>query len=504
MLDRTLAFLYNFDIIGPIPKLYIFNKERYQSIFSLSISLLIIALSLVFILYSLIDFVKNERPTVIYSKSNDQNEKREINLKDVLIMFQIINFSNLRKINESIAYFEGLYEAIYENATSETVELNVKKCKLGENLNSKYEKFFNEKFSTLSRDYNQKDKNIEDFYCIDNENYLVNLFYYPNIGYSSINLNVIINNQKLYKPEDISIMMIYENNLINHDEKKSPISEGINHEFIQGFSSTELTSINLNFQYLKYETDDGFFFESLKFLNGMSFLNMDYFKKKQEDNYLNKNSTKIGSIKLEFNKSNYDYYRRTYKRVQALIAEMVSVVGLLFDIGGLILEFLNNKKMSVDVIYKLIKVNNQNRLNKMYNNLETDRVKLNPEKINNSFRLTEKNNMNMKTSEGKDEQPEKKNERILRKINVFNIIKSFFSNDNKDRLISLCHNIIIKDMCVETILEKFYILSRIYNSILDVEKNNLGLIKEPRFREINTLVNAIHDKENKKSNGCKT
>ena len=286
--------------------------------------------------------------------------------------------------------------------------------------------------------------------------------------------------------------------------KKSPISEGINHEFIQGFSSTELTSINLNFQYLKYETDDGFFFESLKFLNGMSFLNMDYFKKKQEDNYLNKNSTKIGSIKLEFNKSNYDYYRRTYKRVQALIAEMVSVVGLLFDIGGLILEFLNNKKMSVDVIYKLIKVNNKNRLNKMYNNLETDRVKLNPEKINNSFRLTEKNNMHMKTSEGKDEEHEKKNERILRKINVFNIIKSFFSNDNKDRLISLCHNIIIKDMCVETILEKFYILSRIYNSILDVEKNNLGLIKEPRFREINTLVNAIHDKGNKKSNGCKT
>ena len=286
--------------------------------------------------------------------------------------------------------------------------------------------------------------------------------------------------------------------------KKSPISEGINHEFIQGFSSTELTSINLNFQYLKYETDDGFFFESLKFLNGMSFLNMDYFKKKQEDNYLNKNSTKIGSIKLEFNKSNYDYYRRTYKRVQALIAEMVSVVGLLFDIGGLILEFLNNKKMSVDVIYKLIKVNNKNRLNKMYNNLETDRVKLNPEKINNSFRLTEKNNMHMKTSEGKDEEHEKKNERILRKINVFNIIKSFFSNDNKDRLISLCHNIIIKDMCVETILEKFYILSRIYNSILDVEKNNLGLIKEPRFREINTLVNAIHEKKKKKSNGCKT
>ena len=59
-------------------------------------------------------------------------------------------------------------------------------------------------------------------------------------------------------------------------------------------------------------------------------------------------------------------------------------------------------------------------------------------------------------------------------------------------------------MCVEIILEKFYNLSRIYNSILEMEKNNLGLCKEPRFREINTIVNSIYDKNMKNNYEYKT
>ena len=78
MLDKTITFLYNFDIIGPNPKLYIFNKERYQSVFSLVISLVILIISIAFILYSLIDYIKNDRPNVVYSKSNDENEERKI------------------------------------------------------------------------------------------------------------------------------------------------------------------------------------------------------------------------------------------------------------------------------------------------------------------------------------------------------------------------------------------------------------------------------------------
>lgn len=114
-------------------------------------------------------------------------------------------------------------------------------------------------------------------------------------------------------------MIVYENNLINHNHKDSPISEGISFQFIQGFSYNEYTSVNYYFQYLKYETDDGLFFDNIKYLRGISFLDMSYYRSNQNMGNLDLNSYSIiGDIIIELNKSNYDYYRRTYKKLQTL------------------------------------------------------------------------------------------------------------------------------------------------------------------------------------------
>ena len=505
MLNKVINFLYNFDIIGPSPKLYIFNKERYQSIFSLILSVLIIFLTIIFILYSLINYIENERPTVLYSKSNDKNEKREMYLNESLIMLQLVDFNTFKKLDESIAYLNAEDISIYDTGESETLKLKAKHCKLGENLNSRYEEYFKERFSTLSFEYNQYDKNIEDFYCINNDNNDKSLFFYPNIGYNNININIIIKNQDLYTPENISLMLIYENNLINHDDKESPISEGISYQFIQGFSSNENTIANYNFQYLKYETDDGLFFNSVKYLKGISFLDMNYHRIKQSDynlqnNFIKYNSSNIGTIILTLNKSNYDYYRRTYKKLQALLAEIMSIVSLLIEIGRQILEFSTEKKMSVDIIRTLFGMENHNKLKsiskKFYIN-DSDRIKIAPEKMNNSFKLDEKNNSNS-IFESINNETVTKNEIILKKINFLNVVKSFccFKSD-KDKLIELCHDIIVKDMCVETILQRFYNLNRIYDAILDIEKYNLGLNKDQRFREINNIINIIYNQSKK-------
>ena len=111
MLNKAMHFLYNFDMIGPNPKLYIFKKERYQSIFSLIFSLLIILITFAFILYSLFNYIENDKPTILYSKSNDKNEQREIYLNETLIMFQLVNLKTFNKLDESIAYFEGEFTA---------------------------------------------------------------------------------------------------------------------------------------------------------------------------------------------------------------------------------------------------------------------------------------------------------------------------------------------------------------------------------------------------------
>ena len=184
MLQKAVNFIYNFDIIGPSPKLYIFNKETYQTVFSLILSMLIIISSFIYILYSVVDYIQNNRPNVVYSKSNDDNEERKINLKEVLLMFQILDYNTMKKVNESIAYFESINVAIYDNAKVNFYPIEVKACKPGENLNVKYENYLKHKFDELAEVQAQEDKNIKDFYCINTQNIDLSLFYEPNVGYS--------------------------------------------------------------------------------------------------------------------------------------------------------------------------------------------------------------------------------------------------------------------------------------------------------------------------------
>ena len=288
-------------------------------------------------------------------------------------------------------------------------------------MNIKYQDYLREKFNGLTQEQIQGDKNINDFYCINSDNHNISLFYYPNIGYSYIDLNIILQNQSLYTPEDISLMMVYQNNIINHDNKESPISTGISYQFLQVFSSIEYYLTNFNFQYLKYETDDGIFFNSLKYLKGMSFLDLYYYKDNQVDydlkkNFIKYNSSQIGTIRFNLNKSNYDFYRRSYKKIQTLLAEIMSIVSLLFEIGRQILSFLNEKKMSVDIIRELFKIDNKKRKYKHQN--FDDMIQIVPEKINNSFKSLEKNSISIEGDKIMNEESQYKNDIIVMVLKI--------------------------------------------------------------------------------------
>ena len=413
-------------------------------------------------------------------------------------MFQFTEANTFQKLNESIGYFEAEYRIVYDTGEIKKIKLNVEQCKPGLNLNTGFYEYIIEKIEEDTIEDIHYDKNVEDFYCIQSDKSDINLFYQPNIGYSDIKLNIIIKNQNLYEPEDICLMIIYENNFLNHDNKNTPISRGVDYKFIQGFNAKEINSnsVHFNYQYIKYETDNSLLLNDFKYFKSLSFLDLTYLKKNREDNFfqnLNQNNeTNIGSIMFSIYKSNYDYYRRTYKKIQTLLAEIMSIVRLLFNIGKIITSFINKKKMSIDVISKLFYVENQNRLMKNYRN--NDRVKLAPEKMNYSFKITEKNNIFMKTSENLDDENESQKEKVLKRINILNIIISLCCKGNKEKLITLCRNIIINDMCIETIIERFYNLLNIYYSIRDLEKYNLGLNKMQNFKEINSIIYNINNK----------
>ena len=145
--------------------------------------------------------------------------------------------------------------------------------------------------------------------------------------------------------------------------------------------------------------------------------------------------------------------------------------------------------MSIDIIKKLFIINNP----KKSRNIQIEKMKIEPTRENNSLIITNSNS-SFKLSNDDESKTihENKHEKVLTSINIFNIIKSFIFNSNTDKLIKLCYDIIIEDMCIENILEKFYNLGRIYRSILEEEKYNLGLYKEPKFKEINSIIYTIY------------
>ena len=122
-------------------------------------------------------------------------------------------------------------------------------------------------------------------------------------------------------------------------------------------------------------------------------------------------------------------------------------------------------------------------------NNKDDLAKLDESKIN-------KSNNNMIKNIGELEE----NNIILKKINYFHILKSFFCfKDKRSELINYYHNIVSSNMSFEKILERFYILDNINNN-LNHEKKEKKLIKKIKSFKEKDKNGYIISKEIKKEN----
>ena len=511
MFKKCKSFLYVFDLIGESPQLYIFNNRRYKSIFTSFISFIIILFSFTFTVISFAVYLEYENPIISYSKGSDEYTKRAINIKDTFLMFQLIDSTTIKRINSSIAYYDAEYQILYENGSSERESLDIEICELGKNIDSKFEEFINDKSNF--------DRKVNEFYCIGSKNRNLSLFYHPNIGYSFINLAIIFKNNSEYIPEKIQALIVSENNLINHKSKDNPIRKSYSYQITSGFNSLEFTSINYNFQYIKYESDDGFFFKNNKNFSGIAFSDSNFYRNFRDDydfekNLKNKDFSKIGNIAIALNKSSFDYYKRNYQRIQSLLAEVMSMISLVFEIGRQISVILFNKKMTKEIIRSILNKDKnyiseeqnhkKNKLSNIQDKNKSSIRNLNSElfdKTNSSDILnkSKEKNYNNKLNESNNNNLYKVekikkinlNNRILKKLNYYHILKSFFCfKDNKTKLINLCQKIITEDMCIERILERFYNLEKIYHFLSHKEKEKYN---NNKFKEILKYISKIND-----------
>ena len=86
----------------------------------------------------------------------------------------------------------------------------------------------------------------------------------------------------------------------------------------------------------------------------MTFFNNIMYGYDIQKNFEYFNKSRIWAIIFEIKKAHFDYYKRTYQKLQSLLAEIMSVVNLLFELGKQISIILLDKKMSKDVIKNII------------------------------------------------------------------------------------------------------------------------------------------------------
>ncbi len=510
MIKKIGAFLYKFDLIGISPQLLIFNNNRYKSTFSLITSINILLFSIAFAIYSFVQYLKFDSPIIVYSKGNDVKTKRELFLKDTLFMFQLIDSTSISSLSNSIAFFQAENLIVYNNGTIENNKLNIDVCELGKNIDVKYK--------DLIRDKNKFHKSFDEFYCFSSNNKNISLFHYPNVGTSSINLDIILKNNSFFIPEKLQALIVSENDLIEHNNKSSPINKNYIYHLTAGYSSSEFTTVNYNFHYIKYETDDGLFFKNSKIIDGISFSDMTFFKTFKDDynfkkNIESSNYSNIGRITIDINKVYYDSYIRSYSKLQTLLAEVMSVVNLLFEIGRVLSTILCNKRMSKDIIENLLNKNGKYSIsqqninsNKYFKNLEkkqltsTERKKTKQESEDKTINTDylEKNNINkLNSSKEKNiyiKKVDKSNliHKIFVKIDYLQILKSFLCfKDPKSKLVNYSHKIIVEDLSVERILKRLYHLEDIAKFYSNEEESKLNYMKNARFKKINKYIYKI-------------
>ena len=254
----------------------------------------------------------------------------------------------------------------------------------------------------------------------------------------------------------------------------------------------------------------------------MSFPDMSFYKSIKQIDDLNNDTdnhdSMIGTITIAINKSHFDNYKRSYKKIQSLLAEIMSVISLLFQIGSQISIFLCNKKMSKDIIFNLIN-NNVYRNRRMKLSLPNKKINtLNTEHKNNEIGINQSSNKNIdnlnieKSYEIrlKREKTKKKSciidseennnqnniiHEIKKNINYLHIFKSFFCfNDKKTKLINLCHNIVTEDISIERILKRFYNLEKEYHFIIHKKYKKLFSENE-KLKEARKYIDIIYHEE---------
>ena len=175
--NSAKLFFYYLDFSGIIPQFRILSNNSYKSIPSAIISIIIIISSITFSIYSFIDYMKFDNPSVFYLKRFDNISNKTLLLKDTLFMFRVQPLCL-----DPFLTLEPYYKATY-NSNNKEIYVNIEECKIGKNINIKFK-------DTLEKGRYISNKN--NYLCISSEHNNMPLSHKPGEDITiSITLNLV-------------------------------------------------------------------------------------------------------------------------------------------------------------------------------------------------------------------------------------------------------------------------------------------------------------------------
>ena len=475
MLEKVKKLLVLLDFAGTSPNLRILNYNNYKSIISSIISIIIIIISIFFVIYSLIDFV-NQNPIISYYKSIDNNINKTFQISDSFIMFKLFPYSECLKEDYQEKTITHYINGKIEN------EFELENCELGKNIDLKFKNIIED----FEKDNNE---NISNYLCPNYKGEKILIYNMKNnISFLSFFISKDLkNNCSIYDPF-YSIEIVSENDIINHKNRKNPCIHSYHKHTIYSSNDIELFYIDYNFNYIKYDTDNGLFFQKY---TSQDLITFSYANTNQFNSFI---SGKF-SVNIEFkiNKSNYDHYIRIYSKIQSLLADVANIINLLMLLGKMLSSFLLGKQMSMDIFRNII--TNDKIIDSDINlTFEQDKFNKNEEiKIRDfsskrdyktkyeSNSVTTTNNFDIKDKNIKKLSKIK----ILNNIKFFDFFKSYFCFKSiKYKLIDACHDLFKEEICIDNILKRLYNLENyifISNDkfkLVNKKKNRYEIIEE--------------------------
>ena len=471
MAFKFKSILLKSDFIGFIPQLRIFEETRYKSAFSSILSIIIIIFSVAFVFYSFVDYL-NQNPNVLYYKNNDLITNKTYTISNSLLLFQA-NF-----ICTSDFFHQPKIKISAQDGDKFSIDnIDYEPCELGKNIDIKYKDLLEE----IDR---IEDYKISSYNCLNFHGKDLTLFNSQNMK-KDLERILKIKLESSCEKYIIEFKLITQNDLIEHKNRKNPIIPYYQKNSIR----SQDNPINLVFyyNYIKYETDDGYIFPNKKEMNGIGISNTNSYDKEVID-------TDLLYVEFRINGASYDYYQRSFIKFQTFLADVMSLINLLITISKVISEFLLYKKMDKDIIRYILTSNNDIT----QNNNNISKEKQIHQFFDNNYEskiidIPKSRDSSNEISTKIDSVIENKNENInniMKNLKIKNIIKSFFCcKDEKTKIINLCEDIIEKDICIESILKRLYLI-----------ENEFDILKSKKFVEIENIIDNINSKYNEKSN----